>query len=244
MKTKNEKAKYQLKNSILVKGNSKVIDNILKISSKKSNIVKIENLKELTQKEFQLEKKKNLDVFNCFLCKNLFSQPIVCYKCEIIFCKVCIEQFLGMHTKCPNCFNIIFFDRMSLLDLSKNDFLSNQINCASRRCKSTVRVLDSEEHLKNCEFKNINLTNEKYLNKTILLNKHTDDFINNQRLFLHKIQYESVLTDFEDNNLNNLSRFKEFKYLVNQRLSEISSDLKSLTKQTNESLKIILSKIK
>ena len=90
----------------------------------------------------------------CNLCKNLVKSPTKCYQCNALFCKECLFNVLNKNKKCPKCFKIISKNLLKDAKLDK-EFKNTFIKCKYIGCKESVNLLNYEEHLKNCEFKDI-----------------------------------------------------------------------------------------
>ena len=90
----------------------------------------------------------------CNLCKSLVKSPTKCYQCKALFCKECLFNVLNKNKKCPKCFKIISKKLLKTAKLD-NEFKNTFIKCKYIGCKESVNLLNYEEHLKNCEFKDI-----------------------------------------------------------------------------------------
>ena len=90
----------------------------------------------------------------CNLCKSLVKSPTKCYQCKALFCKECLFNVLNKNKKCPKCFKIISKKLLKNANLD-NELKNTFIKCKYIGCKESVNLLNYEEHLKNCEFKDI-----------------------------------------------------------------------------------------
>ena len=90
----------------------------------------------------------------CNICNNLVKAPTKCYQCKALFCKDCLSAVLDKNKKCPKCFKIISKKLLKTAKLD-NEFKNTFIKCKYIGCKESVNLLNYEEHLKNCEFKDI-----------------------------------------------------------------------------------------
>ena len=90
----------------------------------------------------------------CNICNNLVKAPTKCYQCKALFCKDCLSAVLDKNKKCPKCFKIISKKLLKNANLD-NELKNTFIKCKYIGCKESVNLLNYEEHLKNCEFKDI-----------------------------------------------------------------------------------------
>ena len=90
----------------------------------------------------------------CNFCNNLVKAPTKCYQCKALFCKDCLTSVLDKNKKCPKCFKIISKKLLKNANLD-NELKNTFIKCKYIGCKESVNLLNYEEHLKNCEFKDI-----------------------------------------------------------------------------------------
>jgi len=90
----------------------------------------------------------------CNICKNLVKNPSRCYQCKALFCRDCLLNILEKNHKCPKCFKIISENLIKNAGL-ENEFKNTFLKCKFTGCKESVNLLDYEEHLKECPFKNI-----------------------------------------------------------------------------------------
>ena len=90
----------------------------------------------------------------CNLCNTLVKAPTKCYQCKALFCKDCLTSVLDKNKKCPKCFKIISKKLLKNANLD-NELKNTFIKCKYIGCKESVNLLNYEEHLKNCEFKDI-----------------------------------------------------------------------------------------
>ena len=90
----------------------------------------------------------------CNICKNLVKNPTKCYQCKALFCRECLFNILEKNHKCPKCFKIISENLIKNAGLD-NEFKNTFIKCKYTGCKEAINLIDYEEHLKICPFKNI-----------------------------------------------------------------------------------------
>jgi hypothetical protein len=149
------------------KKNFKNTDSIkaLKSPKEETKIKFIETKKPIIPYEEQIKTyiKKNVDKnYLCGICFNLFNEPILCYKCEMIFCRICLKKQIEEKGKCINCFNIIFYDqcKFSENDHYENIYENTMLNCIYYPvCKKTSNLNEIQEHINTCVFKE---NKEKY----------------------------------------------------------------------------------
>ena len=81
-------------------------------------------------------------LMDCFICKKILKNPVMCSNCQSNFCKKCIENWSDEHSKCPNnCENSEYKtnqDKMALLSILK-------FKC--KNCKSEVKYNDVKSHV-------------------------------------------------------------------------------------------------
>jgi hypothetical protein len=108
------------------------------------------------EKEFNIENwitKNFKPELLCKICKSLFKNPYTCYKCNTPFCYLCIKLRLGSHSKCPNCFEMIFLE---MLQPSTHDYLkiyNENYKCPFDGCLAHITLADLKEHMAECIFK-------------------------------------------------------------------------------------------
>ena len=90
----------------------------------------------------------------CNICKNLVKNPTKCYQCKALFCRDCLLNILEKNHKCPKCFKIISENLIKNAGLD-NEFKNTFIKCKYTGCKESINLLNYEEHLRLCPFKNI-----------------------------------------------------------------------------------------
>ena len=95
----------------------------------------------------------------CMMCKNLVKSGTKCYQCKALFCKECLFNFLKKNKKCPKCFKIISKELLKPA-LLENEFKNTFIKCKHLGCKESINLLNYENHINNCPFKNIKNDNE------------------------------------------------------------------------------------
>ena len=90
----------------------------------------------------------------CNICKNLVKSGTKCYQCKALFCKECLFSVLKKDKKCPKCFKIISKELLKPVPL-EHEFKNTFIKCKYFGCKESIDLLNYENHLKNCAFKDI-----------------------------------------------------------------------------------------
>ena len=95
----------------------------------------------------------------CIICLDIIIEPIMCIKCQNVYCKKCIQNWSKINNKCPNrCQNPSYQICVSIGKLLSKLYF----NC--KYCKSIINYNDMEKHfLSKCQLgKNID-NNEKPL---------------------------------------------------------------------------------
>ena len=81
----------------------------------------------------------------CPLCKNIYIKPMICMKCQNIFCKRCIDEWSKNNEKCAN--NCEFPQYINSID--KNEILSKlKFNCVG--CGKEIEYNEGENHHNSC----------------------------------------------------------------------------------------------
>lgn len=88
----------------------------------------------------------------CFICHKLINDPVCCYKCNMNFCKECIENFINENQKCPKCLNLIFTKMLKPLDFSK-EYKKISVECPYEGCKERFKLNEIKAHMADCIFK-------------------------------------------------------------------------------------------
>ena len=199
----------------------------------------------------------------CNICKTLVKNPTRCYQCKALFCRDCLLNVLEKNHKCPRCFKIISENLIKSAGLD-NEFKNTFIKCKFTGCKESVNLLDYEEHLKVCPFKNIkdnieidNLVyfnslpfNEDPYSNSVIMNYSIKKAENDIRLggelsYVNdneKIEneYNNIIEGKE--NADNLEIFKEIIKYGNQFEEDIDA-LDSKQKEVNDIVKQLQNKI-
>jgi WD40 repeat protein len=89
----------------------------------------------------------------CMICLEIVLNPVMCSKCENLFCKDCIDRLLQKSNKCPNLCNFI--------EKEKNIMLKKILNKIEFKCifnkSGCLKIIPYSEflnHIKDCEFGN------------------------------------------------------------------------------------------
>lgn len=90
----------------------------------------------------------------CLICHQLVKDPTKCYQCNALFCRGCILNMLEKYHKCPKCFKILSEDLIKTAVLTK-EFENTFIKCKYIGCQDKINLINYEEHLNTCPFKNI-----------------------------------------------------------------------------------------
>ena len=141
------------------KSKTSFISKASKVNTKKLNVELKEstnrpainiNFKEIP-KDISKEVPKSL---LCNICKTLVKNPTRCYQCKALFCRDCLLNILEKNHKCPKCFKIISENLVKNAKLD-DEFKNTFIKCKYTGCRESINLLNYEEHLKLCPFKNI-----------------------------------------------------------------------------------------
>lgn len=141
-----------------------------------SNDIKIQflakNKKETGDQYIRSSVKEEL---RCKICKNLFVEPVCCYKCYSIYCFGCIKRETDTHFRCPSCFNIVFSEMMMYVEADyKENYKKYSVNCPHEGCKESYNLNEIKQHLETCLFRIVNNTEKiqkiSYSNATKVVN--------------------------------------------------------------------------
>ena len=77
----------------------------------------------------------------CPICNNILIEPLICMKCQKIYCKKCINSLTSNNQKCPNgCLNPFFENCLGIIEiLSKLKF-----KC--KKCEKQIEYKEVQEH--------------------------------------------------------------------------------------------------
>lgn len=214
-------------------------------------------LKFIEEKEIKNENWNGLEEYiklhieaelKCPLCNDLFNEPLVCYKCESIFCSECIKSHLKKSHKCPSCFSMIFLNLLNKADdIVKENYNKVLIKCPNKGCRDTYNANEIKGHYELCVFKDNSTDRVKHINKIVYQNED-DPYVKN-----HMLNYLSTLNSddcvkSQSNKENSDIKIAEqlqmqliqlkgkLKY-TNDYIFQTTSELAQATKNTNEVLK-------
>ena len=81
----------------------------------------------------------------CPLCHDIYIKPIMCIKCQKVYCKRCIETWSKNEDKCPNQCKSPDYQNTQ----AKNDILSKlKLSCVG--CCEEIGYYEAEEHHNSC----------------------------------------------------------------------------------------------
>ena len=82
----------------------------------------------------------------CTLCNNILIDPVMCMKCQKVYCKKCIDKWSEKNEKCPEGCDSPDFKN----SLAKNDILSKlKFKCC--KCEQGILYYDAEKHHNLCQ---------------------------------------------------------------------------------------------
>ena len=163
----------QIPKTMIINNKRNLKKNIISKSINKSKTPKINNTKKVNKESsFAKESKKRPSVninfkeipkdiskeipesLLCNICKNLVKNPSKCYQCKALFCRECLLNILEKNHKCPKCFKIIS-ENLIRNERLENEFKNTFIKCKHIGCQESINLLNYQEHIKMCPFKNI-----------------------------------------------------------------------------------------
>ena len=117
------------------------------------------------------------DAIKCPLCHNIFINPMMCMKCQNVYCQKCIDDFAKKSEKCPEGCEEPDYKK----SIIKCDILS-KLQFICKFCKSQIFYNDVQNHYENCKLKNplSQNSNKESMRKTLggKLEKISTDDIN------------------------------------------------------------------
>lgn len=190
---KEEKLRETIKSIIYENSSSNRIDPKRSLSYLSENndvqIKFLENNKNVAPYDEQIKNylKKNFDnKYLCGICFGIFREPMICYKCEKIFCKNCLRIQLDKKGKCCNCFNIIFFEQCKFYENDDYEaiYQQNLLNCVYNPvCKKICNINEIDQHMAECIFRELKC---KYDKINLLNNSITNNLSSMSNLSLNK----------------------------------------------------------
>ena len=201
----------------------------------------------------------------CQICKGLLNNPTECYKCNKYFCRECLEKEIDKNGKCPCCKKLIYKNCLQNLENEINQIYSKfYLNCPFPCCNEKLRLDVLKEHIKHCDFRNINKNKNDNFIRDGLFDNENDPLLKHYLMeyFIKKNESDQVF-DFgyficnkreqierKENYFDgNLDEFKDDKNFINfhnlVRKSEKhvklnSNEIFNLTKETNQIIKKML----
>jgi hypothetical protein len=120
------------------------------------------------------------DTVTCPLCLGILLNPVICMKCQNVFCKKCADDWSKKDSKCPNrCVEPNY-----QISVGKNDILS-KLKFKCKKCSNTVYYDDMKKHIdSNCKE---NIAKEKKTN-----DNNNDSTTEQRESKLQKIGIEEV----------------------------------------------------
>ena len=249
---------------------SKHFNNSKKKSSSKNNKSNLENIKlKFIEDETQSQrmKKKYGNIYGidsslvCNTCHFLPDNPTICYKCNTLFCRKCLEKFVNEKQRCPKCLKLISSSALQKINLY-NIYSKTKAKCPFNGCKEFLDLNLLCEHVKECVYKEVKSKKEvKRINKFVILSFEDDPYT---KLFYTNYCIEKNKSDISFHNFSTVFNYDEFienfnnwvkgKCSYDTNLESMNKDIKNadnkvnkdlldiakLTKDTNEVIKNML----
>ena len=242
-------------------------------SKKKLSKNKITNLENIKLKFIEDEnqsnrmKKKKRNIYGidhslvCNTCNFLPENPTICYKCNTLFCRQCLENYVKEKERCPKCLKLITIAALQNINL-KNIYSKYKVKCPYNGCQEFLDLNQLIEHSKECVYKSIKNKNDvKHINKFVILSFEDDPYtklffsdycIRKNKSDINYQNYSTVFNydEFENNfngwvkgKINGEKSLDDVKKKINDANNKINKDLldvAKLTKDTNEVIKNML----
>lgn len=90
----------------------------------------------------------------CFVCHKLMVDPMQCYKCQGIMCKVCLEKRVKEYKRCPKCSQLIVPNLLKPASMEQQ-YANTFIECKYKEygCTEKFNLLEIKNHIATCVFK-------------------------------------------------------------------------------------------
>ena len=85
------------------------------------------------------------DSVTCPLCLSIFIDPVMCMKCQNVYCRKCADDWSKKDSKCPNRCLEPKYQKC----LQKDEILSN-LHFKCEKCKLTISYNKAKNHKDNC----------------------------------------------------------------------------------------------
>ena len=107
----------------------------------------------------------------CPLCLSILINPVMCMKCQNVFCKKCVGDWSKKDEKCPNRCTEPNYQRC----LGKNEILS-KLKFKCETCGNNYKYEEAQKHLNSCYPGQINEEENKIENNNNKLTKTEPKF--------------------------------------------------------------------
>ena len=82
----------------------------------------------------------------CPICSNILINPMMCMKCQNVYCKKCSDDWSKKNDKCPNRCDNPNYQR----SLEKNNILS-KLKFKCEKCGEQIFYENVQKHIENCQ---------------------------------------------------------------------------------------------
>ena len=89
------------------------------------------------------------DSITCPLCFSILISPVMCMKCQNVYCKKCTDNWSKDHPKCPNKCTDPNYQRC----IGKNDILS-RLKFKCQNCETIINYDNIQKHYGSCKKNN------------------------------------------------------------------------------------------
>ena len=143
----------------------------------------------------------------CNTCNFLPENPTICYKCNTLFCRNCLENYVKEKQRCPKCLKLITNAALQNINL-KNIYSKYKVKCPYNGCQEFLDLNQLIEHSKECVYKNIKNKNDvKHINKFVILSFEDDPYT---KLYFSDYCVRKNKSDINYQNYSSVLNYDEF----------------------------------
>ena len=196
------------------------------------------------------------EVLSCFICIAKVLDPVLCPKCKKLFCSKCIKKWLNNNdNKCPNCHNIIPFEKMIALPFMNHfsSFFVKELN-NNKKISQSINIIndlkdengDEDNHNNKDKFlsksyffinNDLNLDDDDNKKKEGFCPKHKNEIIEYYCVNCNTNHCSKCLTIMsEESKIHYEHKIISIEQKNKFNLEKTKKDINSLSKATNKLL--------